>query len=196
VGLRNPVGCLLSNGVKAEKMRRIVVPLLLGVIFLTFQTTLLTPLPIQRIRPDIVLILILYLGLFYPPILGGILALFMGFLTDLFSGNGFGLYTLSRPLIFYVAQFFKGRFYLESFTSQFLFVFIFGLVEGLLILILLSGLNPGPIGNLYPLLFTLLLPQSFFTGLATPILFFLLRKGSFLLFRHHEMGVMEKGDRS
>ncbi len=173
-----------------------VAPLLLGIIFLTLQTTLLTSLPIQRIRPDVVLILILYLGLFYTPISGGILAFFMGFLMDLFSGNGFGLYTLSRPSIFYVAQFFKGRFYLESLTSQFLFVFIFGLVEGLLILILLSILNPSPIGNLYPLLFTFLLPQSFFTGLITPILFFLIRKGSFLLFSHHEMGVMERGDRS
>jgi rod shape-determining protein MreD len=177
-------------------MRRIVVPLLLGVIFLTLQTTLLTSLSIQRIRPDIVLILILYLGLLYPPISGGILALFMGFFMDLFSGNVFGLYTLSRPLIFYVAQFFKGGFYLESFTSQFLFVFIFGLGEGLLILILLSILNPGPIGHLYPLLFTFLLPQSFFTGLIAPILFFLIRKVSFSLFSHHEMGVMERGDRS
>src|SRR4030042_2129824 len=144
-------------------MRRIVFPLFLGVIFLTLQTTLLTSLSIQRIRPDLVLILILYLGLFYPPISGGILALFLGFLMDLFSGNSFGLYTLSRPLIFYVAQFFKERFYLEGSSSQFLFVFIFGLVEGLLILILLSTLNPGPVINLYPLLFTFLLPQLFLT---------------------------------
>ncbi len=171
-------------------MRRIVFPLLIGVIFLTLQTTLLTFLPIQRIRPDLVLILILYLGLSYPPISGGILALFMGFLMDLFSGNSFGLYTLSRPLIFYVARFFKGRFYLESFTSQFLFVFIFGLVEGLLILILLNVLNPGPVINLYPLLFTFLLPQLFLTGLITPILFFLFRKGFFALFSHHGMGVI------
>ena len=177
-------------------MRRIAFPLFLGVIFLTLQATLLTSLPIQRIRPDLVLILTLYLGLFYPPISGGILAVFMGFLMDLFSGNSFGLYTLSRPLIFYVAQFFKGRFYLESFTSQFLFVFIFGLVEGLLILILLNVLNPDPIGHLYPLLFTFLLPQSFFTGLITPILFFLIQKGSFSFFHDHVMGLMERGDRS
>lgn len=169
-------------------MRRIIFPLFLGVIFITLQTTLLTFLPIQRIKPDIVLILTLYLSLFYPPISGGILAVFLGFLMDLFSGNSFGLYTLSRPLLFYVAQFFKERFYLESYTSQFLFVFIFSLAEGLLLLTLLSVLNPGPIGNLSPLLFTLLLPQSFFTGLITPILFFLIHKGSFSLFTHGERG--------
>lgn len=99
-------------------MKRIGFSLLLGVIFLTLQSTLLTSFPIQRIRPDIVLILILYWGLFYPPISGGILAFFMGFLMDLFSGNSFGLYTLSKPFIFYLAQFFKGRFYIESITSS------------------------------------------------------------------------------
>ncbi len=176
-------------------MRRIVFPLLIGVIFLTLQTTLFTFLHIQRIRPDLVLILILYLGLSYPPISGGILALFMGFLMDLFSGNGFGLYTLSRLLIFYVAQLFRGRFYLESFSSQFLFASIFCLVEGLFILILIRILNPDPIGHLYPLLFTVLLPQSFFTGLTTPILFFLVPKGSNSLSRRHEMGVMARGSR-
>ena len=168
----------------------------LGVLFLTVQTTLLAFLPIQRIRPDLLLILTLYLGLFYPPISGGILALFIGFLMDLFSGNGFGLYTLSRPLIFYMAQLFKGRFYLESFTSQFLFVFIFGLGEGFLIFILLNVLNPGPMGNFYLLLFTFLLPQSVFTALITPILFFLIRMVSFPFFGHHETDLIEKGGRS
>ncbi|MFB3885461.1 MAG: rod shape-determining protein MreD [Thermodesulfobacteriota bacterium] len=170
-------------------------PLSFGVICLTFQTTLLTLFPFQRIRPDLVLILTLYLGLYYPPVSGGTLALFMGLLMDLFSGNGFGLYTLSRPLVFYSAQFFKGRVFLESLRSQFLFAFVFGLVEGLLILILVRTLNPNPAGHLYALLFTFLLPQSFFTGLMTPALFFLIRKGSSSLTGHHGLGMIVRGDR-
>ena len=177
-------------------MRRVVFTLFLGVIFLTLQVTLLTSFPIRRIRPDLILILVLYLGLFYPPISGGLLAPFMGFLMDLFSGNGFGLYALTNPLIFYGARFFKGRFYLESLTSQFLFVFIFGLVEDLLILILLGALNPGPIDKLYPMLLTFLLPQSLFTCLITPIIFFLIRRRVFALSHHPEIGVMERGNRS
>jgi rod shape-determining protein MreD len=119
----------------------------------------------------------------------------MGLLMDLFSGNGFGLYTLSRPLIFYIAQFFRGRVFLESLRSQFLFAFLFGLVEGFLILILIRTLNPDPVGHLYPLLFTLLLPQSFFTGLITPALFSLIRKGSSSLSGHREIGVIARGGR-
>jgi rod shape-determining protein MreD len=174
-------------------MRRVVLSLFLGVLFLTLQTTLLTSLPIQRIRPDIVLILTLYWGLSFPPISGGILAFFMGYLMDLFSGNAFGLYTFSRPFIFYVAQLFKGRFYLEGFLFKFLFAFLSAMVEGLLILILLNGFNPSPLANLYPLLFTYLLPQSFFTGLITPILFSLFNKGSVLSSDQHGMEIRERG---
>ena len=177
-------------------MRRLVFTLFLGIVFLTLQVTLLTSFPIRRIRPDLILILLLYLGIFYPPISGGLFALFMGFLMDLFSGNGFGLYALTSPLVFYGARFFKGRLYVESLTSQFLFVFIFGLAEDLLILILLSALNPGPIDKLYPLLLTFLLPQSLFTGLITPPLFFLIRRADFALSHHPGIGAAERGNRS
>lgn len=170
-------------------MKKVILPLFVGVLFLTLQTTLLMSLPIHRVRPDLVLILTLYLGLSYPLFSGGILAFFMGFIMDLFSGNSFGLYTFSRPLIFYVAQLFRGRFYLESFSLQSLYVFIFALFEGLLILILLTALNPDPLNHLYPLLFTFLLPQSFFTSMVAPILFYLFNKGSFLLFNQHGMGI-------
>jgi len=174
-------------------MRRIILPLILGILLVTLQATLLTSPLIQRMRPDLILILILYLGLSYPPILGGILALFIGYLMDLFSGNSFGLYTFSRPLLFYVAQLFKDRFYLEGYFSQFLFVFIFALTEALLILILLAALNPNPLVNLYPIILTSFIPQSFSTGLITPIFFSLFNKGSHLLFNQIEMGTKERG---
>jgi rod shape-determining protein MreD len=168
-------------------MRRIALPLFLGVFFLTLQTTLLTSFSIQRIRPDIVLILLVYLGFSYPMVLGGILAFFLGYLMDLFSGNPFGLYTFSRPFIFCVAHFFKDRFYLEGFLSQSLFAFSLALIEGFLLLILLNALNPKPVGHLYPLLVTVLLPQSFSTGLITPTLFSFFKKG-FSFFSQREMG--------
>jgi rod shape-determining protein MreD len=174
-------------------MRRFIFYLFLGIIFLTLQSTLLASLHIQRIRPDLVLILTLYLGLFYSPVSGGILALFLGFLMDLFSGNSFGLYTLSRPFIFYIAQFSRGRFYLESYRSQFFFIFVLSLVEGLLIFLILEVLNPVPSGHLYLLLFHFLLPQSFLTGLLTPIFFTLIHIGFFSLVGRHGMEVMERG---
>jgi rod shape-determining protein MreD len=142
---------------------------------------------------DFLLIFTLYLAFSYPPILGGLLAFFMGYLMDLFSGNALGFYAFSRPLVFFAAQFFKERFYVEGFSSQFLFAFFFTLLEGILILILMNAFLPITLGNLYPLLFTFLLPQSLFTGLVTPLLFFLFSKGSLLLFPPSEKGLRERG---
>jgi len=170
-------------------MKRILIPLFLGVLFLIVQTTWLTFSPILRIRPDIVLILTLYLGLSAPPISGGILVFFLGYLMDLFSGNGFGLYAFSRPILFYCAQLFKDRIYLESFPSRSLFVFLFALTEGLILLILLKALNPEHLPNLYPFFFTVFLPQSLSTALLSSVLFSLLKKGSSLLYAEPGAGI-------
>jgi rod shape-determining protein MreD len=177
-------------------MKRVILPFLTGIFFLILQTTWLSSFPTHRIRPDLLFIFTLYLAFLFPPIFGGILAFFMGYLLDLFSGNTFGFYTFSRPLVFLAAQFFKERFYLEGFTFQFLFAFIFGVLEGILIFMLISAFQPIPVEKFYPLLFKFLIPQSFFTGLATPLLFFLFQKGSSLLFRKPEQGIKERGYRS
>jgi hypothetical protein len=92
-----------------------------------------------------------------------------------------------------LAELFKGRLYLEGILSQFLFVFFFALFEGLLILTLLSALNPVPLGNLYPLLFTFYLPQSFLAALISPALFLLLKKLYFSFFPPYGIGMKERG---
>jgi rod shape-determining protein MreD len=174
-------------------MKRFVPLLLAGILLLIFQTTWLPLFPIQRIRPDLLLIFTLYLAFLFPPILGGILAFFMGYLMDVFSGNTLGFYTFSRTLVFFATQFFKERFYLEGFSFQFLFAFIFSILEGGLLLILINGLEPVSFGNLYSSLFTFLLPQSFCTGLVAPFLFFLFKKVASLLFRQPEQGIKARG---
>ncbi len=176
-------------------MKRVILPLFAGVLILILQTTWLSCSPVQRIRPDVLLIFTLYLAFLFPPVFGGIFAFLMGYLTDLFSGNTLGFYTVSRPLVFLAAQFFKERFYLEGFSFQSLFAFVFSLLEGILIFILMNAVRPLSLRNLYPLFFTTLLPQSFFTGLVAPLLFFVFQKGSSLLFPQSERGINERGYR-
>jgi rod shape-determining protein MreD len=174
-------------------MKRFVPLLLAGILLLILQTTWVPFFPIQRIRPDLLLIFTLYLAFLFPPFLGGILAFFLGYLMDLFSGNTLGFYTFSRTLVFFATQFLKERFYLEGFSFQFLFAFIFNILEGGLLLVLINGLEPVSFENLFFSLFTLLLPQSFCTGLAAPLLFFLFKKGASLLFRQPEQGIRARG---
>ena len=174
-------------------MKRFAPLLLAGILLLILQTTWLSFFPIQRIRPDLLLIFTLYLAFLFPPFLGGILAFFMGYLMDLFSGNTLGLYAFSRTIVFFATQFLKERFYLEGFPFQFLFAFIFSILEGGLLLVLINGLDPVSFENLYLSSLTFLLPQSFCTGLASPFLFFLLKKGTSLLFSQPEQGIKARG---
>ncbi len=174
-------------------MKRFVPLLLAGILLLILQTTLMSFFPIERIRPDLLLIFTLYLAFLSPPFLGGILAFFMGYLMDLFSGNTLGFYAFSRTLVFFATQFLKERFYLEGFPFQFLFAFIFSLFEGGFILILIDSLQPLSLENLYFSLFTFLLPQSFLTGLAAPFLFLLFQKGTSLLFSQPGQGIKARG---
>ncbi|NWG03197.1 MAG: rod shape-determining protein MreD [Syntrophaceae bacterium] len=174
-------------------MKRIVLLLLVGIFFLILQASCFPFFPIHRVRPDLLLIFTFYLAFLFPPISGGILAFIMGYLTDLFSGNAMGFYVFSRSLVFFTAYFLKGRIYLEGFYSQFLFAFLFALLEGVFILILMNTFQSVPLAKFHPLFFTSLLPQSFFTGLFTPLFFFLFGKGSLLWFSQPGKGVKEKG---
>ena len=162
-------------------MRRAAFFLLMVVVSLTLQTTFLAFAPIQRVRPDLLLILTIYFGFSTSTVSGGLLAFCMGTLLDLFSGNVFGLYAFSRSLIFFATRLFKHEFYWEGFSFQLAFVFITAMLEGGLLLVFLSGLSSGPLRNLFPAILTTLLPQSVCTALFTLPLFFLLRKGAHAL---------------
>jgi len=174
-------------------MKRILLFILLGVLVLTLQTTLLGFFPIQRIRPDFMLIFTLFLGFSFPPVPGAILAFFLGYFVDLFSGNTFGLYTLSRPLLFYGAHLFKSKFYVEGFSSQFIFVFLSACLEGFLVLMLMSLLHPEPLFHLYPSFLVSLFPRSTFTALIAPLLFALSQRGSSLWTGKNGTHVQERG---
>jgi len=174
-------------------MKRFVPLLLAGILLLILQTTWWSFFPIPWIRPDFLLIFTLYLAFIFPPFLGGILAFFMGYLMDLFSGNTLGLYAFSRTLAFFATQFLKERFYLEGFSFQFLFAFVFSLLEGGFLLVLIHGLEPVSFENLYLSLFTHLLPQSFCTGLAALLLFPLFQMGTSLLLSQPKQGIKARG---
>ena len=170
-----------------------LLPFFAGILLLVVQTTFLPLFPIHRIRPDLLFIFTLSMAFLFPPISGGILAFSMGYLTDLFSGNTLGFYALSRSLLFFALHFSKDRVYLEGFFSQFLFAFLFAIFEGVFILILMNTLQHVTLSKLPPLFFTILLPQSFSTGLLTPLFFLLFKKGALLLFRQPEKGITERG---
>jgi len=174
-------------------MKRILFIIFLGVLTLTLQTTFLRFFPVQQIRPDFMLIFTLYLGFSFPPVGGAILAFVLGYAVDLFSGNTFGFYAFSRPLLFYGAYLFKSKFYVEGFSSQFIFVFLLAFLEGVLLLVFLTLLSPEPLFHLYPSFFLALVSQATFTALITPLLFILSEWGVRHLAKNKGVKLPEKG---
>lgn len=175
-------------------MKKIFLALLSGILLFTLQSTLLTLSPLNPFRPDLTLIFILLIGLSLPPISGALIAFFLGYGMDLFSGNTFGLYTLTRPILFFLAQSFKNHLYLERSAFQCLFIFLFNWLEGLMILLLLRILNPESWEVLLSHLFSSFLPQSFSTALLSPLFFLLFRKrGSLFIVSESKLGSGERG---
>jgi len=164
-----------------------------GILFLTLQTTLFSIFPIHRMKPDLVLILTLFLGISSPPLSGGMLVFFLGYLTDLFSGNSFGLYAFSRLFLFNSAQLLKDRIYLESYFSRALFVFLFTLTEAILVVVLVKAFYPELSRSLSPFFLTGLFPQSFSTAFFAPVLFSIFKKGYSLLSAQPRMVLGDKG---
>jgi rod shape-determining protein MreD len=141
---------------------------LMGLIFfsLVVQTTVLAQLPHQLAKPDLLLILTVYFGLFSNPLGGAILAFLSGTLMDVFSGSIFGIQAFSKTAIFFSTILIRDRFYIKSPLFQGAIIFSLSIIEGFIIISILGLVSP--IGNFLPSFFTFIIPKSLITGLVGP----------------------------
>ncbi len=148
---------------------------LAGLIFLSLviQTTALAELSHQLAKPDLLLIITVYLGLSSKPLAGAILVFLSGYLMDIFSGSIFGVQTFSKTAIFFLTILIKDRFYVESPLFQAGTIFLFSIIEGFIIISILGMVSP--IVNLLHPFFLFIIPQSLITGLVGPFLIALIK---------------------
>jgi rod shape-determining protein MreD len=148
---------------------------LMALIFssLVLQTTVLAGLPHQLAKPDLLCILIVYLGLYSSPFAGAMLAFISGYMMDIFSGNIFGIHTFSKTAIFFLTILIKDRFYLKSPLFQTGIIFSLSIIEGFIIISILGLISP--IENLLPSFLTFIIPKSLITGLVGPFFIALIR---------------------
>ncbi|HIJ77686.1 MAG: rod shape-determining protein MreD [Desulfobulbaceae bacterium] len=78
--------------------------LLLGIFLLTLQTTILHLLPDWIGRPDLLFLLIVYLGTHLDIFKGAALALLFGLLMDIFSGIFLGLHPVAYLILFFILK--------------------------------------------------------------------------------------------
>ena len=153
---------------------------LIGLIFvsLVVQTTALAGLPHQLAKPDLLLILVVYFGLYTSPLAGAMLAFLSGYMMDIFSGSIFGVHTFSKTAIFFLTILIKDRFYVKSPLFQAGTIFSFSIIEGFIIISILGLISP--IENLLPPFLTFIIPKSLITGLVGPFFIGLIKYVSLL----------------
>lgn len=146
----------------------------IGLVLLDIQAHPFLPFAQQGIRPDLVLVLVVYLGT-RPEISrvsGALLASLLGYLCAAFSSGPFGLQAFLYLVFFVCVDLLKNVFDLQSVYFQMLLVLICSLLEGMLIFLLCWGFHGYPL-VLEPLK-NILPKQLALTAAVAPVILLLL----------------------
>ncbi len=95
-------------------MKGFFLHLLCGLIFMLLQTTIFPRFLPPEMRPNLLLILVIYLGLSESFLRAAFLTLLLGALQDVFSGMTLGLYATVQLAVFLLIRLFSGRLNVES----------------------------------------------------------------------------------
>lgn len=122
-------------------MKRFTIIFILGLVFLTLQSSLLPLILPWGLKPDFLVILITYLGLHETLGRGAFTAYVLGLLQDVFAGQVLGLYGLALLVTFVSVRLLARRFNTESFLLILFMVGSCTLIEGgmLIFLLLFAG---------------------------------------------------------
>ncbi|HEX9024809.1 MAG TPA: rod shape-determining protein MreD [Geobacteraceae bacterium] len=142
--------------------------ILIVVVALLLQVTVLPSYLADPFKPNLLIIIVVYLGL-RGGTLGGVLAFLLGILHDSFSGVYLGLNGFSYLCIYLFLNITADRLYTDSRYLMVLVVFLATVVNGLLHLLLLS-LFPNTNG-IYLSILSGLIPQGLVNALAASLIF-------------------------
>ncbi|MDP2106058.1 MAG: rod shape-determining protein MreD, partial [Desulfobulbaceae bacterium] len=91
---------------------------LLGIFFLSLQTTVLQSLPQWVGVPDLLFLMIVFLALYFKPWPGAVLTVLFGIVMEVFSGYFLGLYAMAYLMIFFVVKGLAAHFALDALNHQ------------------------------------------------------------------------------
>lgn len=132
------------------------------------QTSLLRYVSIGGVRPDLVLIIVVYLGLVRGPDVGSLSGFFFGLFKDAFSGTFLGGNALSKTIIGFLCGLLGKRLYTQSYLSHALCVGIATAID----VVLLSSIY-GFTSHWQ----TLLAYEMFYNLLCCPVIMAIFRYG-------------------
>ena len=126
-------------------MTKFLVFLAAGVLALILRSILFFLVPIQGCIPDLVLIHVVYLGIFRNPVRGVLIAFLLGYLSDLAAGGGYpGLSSLVYLALFLAARLAGRVFYARNPWIQVIITAIISMAYALMVHWILRGFGVLP----------------------------------------------------
>jgi rod shape-determining protein MreD len=110
-------------------MKKFFFMILLGLTIIFLQTWFFPSLLPFRLKPDLFLILVVYIGIYSEFYRGAAFSLLFGWFQDVFAGNSMGLYGLVFLIIYFLVRYGASRFNAEALGTFYYLVF-FGTLTG------------------------------------------------------------------
>ncbi len=139
-------------------MKRIIYFLLLSFFLVFLQVAVLSRLLPEYFKPDLLLILVLYLGLTETCLRGGLLCWYLGCLEDVFAGSDFGLFGITFLIIFLTVRAGASRFNTESSALLLILTFVATFFKGAVLISLLLLFSEA--SRQWPVILSHLLPEA------------------------------------
>lgn len=155
-----------------SQLRRFFLFLFLGFIAILVQGTFLRSLFPGYLVPNLLIVLLVYLGFYESNALGAVLAFLLGLQLDLCSELLLGPWAGSFVVVFCVLTLLSQRIFVESILVVFLACGLASLFCSLLYLSLIYEFKP--VGSQ---VWSLLLTEAVLTGAVGPLVFYPLRRG-------------------
>ena len=150
-------------------MSNLLKPCIAILAAIILQVTLLPSYIADPFKPNLLLVVVVWLGLTAKPAWGGVLAYLLGLVQDSCSGLYLGLNGFSFLVIFLIFQNIAHRLYTNNRYLMTLAVLIATVVCGLLHLVLLALFSAA--GGIYASLLISLLPQGLVNALVASVVF-------------------------
>jgi len=149
-------------------VKRIAYFLFLGFFLVLLQVSVLPHLLPDHLKPDLLLLLVLYLGLTATWLRGGLWSWYLGCLEDVFAGSDFGLFGITFLLLFLAVRAGSARFNTESPILLLLLAFVATFCKGALLSSLLLLFSDA--GRQWPVLLAVMLPEALLNSLFALLL--------------------------
>lgn len=148
---------------------RSIIFLLIVIVAILLQATVFNFLQVAGVKPDLVLMLVVFNGFLRGSREGAFLGFLAGLILDIFTGGYIGMNALSLMLVGYLVGLAEARFYKESVIIISLVTFMVGMINQLVLYVLLFYLNIG-VSPIYALP-QVVLPSAIYTTLLVPLTF-------------------------